>query len=63
MKLACMRPLAVQKAARRASDSAQQRKVLRQLALQEAGGVIALHADDAEVGQGGYTVQNGWLIA
>jgi hypothetical protein len=35
----------------------QQRKVLRQLAVKEFRGVFAFHANHAEVGQGGNTVQ------
>ncbi len=35
----------------------QQGKVLRQLAVQEFGGVFAFHADHAQVGQGGNSVR------
>ena len=52
MKLACIRPLAEQNAARRASDGPSSGKVLRQLALQELGGVFTFHTDHAQVRQG-----------
>ena len=32
-------------------------EVLRELGMKEAGGIVALNADDAQVGQRRYTVQ------
>ena len=52
MKLAITRPLAVHSAARRASEASSNDEVLGQLAMQEAGGIGALGADHAEVGEG-----------
>ncbi len=37
---------------------AEQREVLGQLAIEEVGGFGALGADHAEVGEGGYAIQN-----
>ncbi|MNE89689.1 hypothetical protein D3C80_1871310 [compost metagenome] len=35
----------------------EQGKILCELAVQEAGGVFALHADHAKVGNGGYAME------
>jgi hypothetical protein len=47
-----MRPLAVQKRGQPGLAGAEQREVLGELAVQEAGGIGAFGADHAEVGQG-----------
>ena len=36
---------------------AEHRKILCELRVQKAGGIVALDANDAQVGQGRYTVQ------
>jgi hypothetical protein len=57
MKLACMRPLAVAEGGQPGLAGAEQGEVLGQLAVEEAGGIGALRADHAEVGQGCDAVQ------